>query len=100
MVACPPCVKRLVLDIRFETMGWGQHFTNGSGFNRPIGGNLMWPASLKQLGFGEFFNQPLDGVRWPASLKDVVFGWEFNQRLDGVRWQMSLKRIVFGVRFS
>lgn len=99
-VMWPPRVRRLVFDIQFERMEWGQHFTNGSGFNRPIGGKVVWPASLKQLVFGEYFNQPLDGVRWPASLEEVVFGWEFNQTLDEVRWPLSLKRVVFGVRFN
>ena len=40
------------------------------------------PADLRSIRFGPSFNRPLDDMLWPASLTLIQFGERFNQRLQ------------------
>ena len=42
----------------------------------------MLPASLSQLTFGSYFNQPLSENVLPASITQLTFGIRFNQPLS------------------
>ncbi|CAM9974370.1 unnamed protein product [Pylaiella littoralis] len=61
-IRLPHGLKRLVVDTDVETRVEG----------------VSWPASLKQLSFGEWYNHPISGVVWPASLQQLSFGWIFD----------------------
>ncbi|CAN0496281.1 unnamed protein product, partial [Ectocarpus sp. 12 AP-2014] len=41
--------------------------------------SVAWPASLQQLSFGDYFDQPIVGIAWPLSLQQLSFGRAFNQ---------------------
>lgn len=62
-------------------------------FDQAIAG-IMWPGSIRQLTFGEFFDQPL-GVL-PKSLEELTFGRYFNQPIQGVKWPAALHTLSFG----
>ncbi len=76
-----------------------QQLSFGEYFNQPIAG-VVWPASLQQLSFGKSFNQPIAGVVWPASLQQLSFGSNFNKPIAGVVWPASLQQLSFGLYFN
>lgn len=63
-------------------------------------GDVVWPACLQELIFGDDFNQPIESVLWPSSLQSQAFGVEFNQPVERVKWPMSLKQLTFGQYFN
>ncbi len=71
----------------------------GENFDQPIIG-VAWPVSLQQLSFGHMFNQPIAGVVWPISLQQLSLGNRFSQSVVGVMWPASLLSLSFGVLFN
>ncbi|CAM9166011.1 unnamed protein product [Ectocarpus sp. 4 AP-2014] len=71
----------------------------GDYFNQPIAG-ASWPASLEQLTFGCNFNQSVEDMSWPSSLQEVAFLGNFNQSIEGVTWPSSLQQLTFGREFD
>lgn len=56
----------------------------GNRFNKSAAGFVL-PASLQQLSFGYWLNQPILGGFWPTSaLQQLSSGFSFNQPLAGV----------------
>lgn len=89
-------------------------------FARPVEG-VSWPATLRFLGFGDFFDQPIAGavwpeflqdlhlggcsysidqVVWPATLRCLTLGRTFNEPIDRVVWPASLVKLTFGMFFN
>ena len=72
----------------------------------------MWPATLRRLEFGEFFNQSIEEAKLPASLEhlvlghdpasleNLVLGHDFNSIVDAVVWPASLTSVSFGATFN
>eukprot|EP00903_Cladosiphon_okamuranus_P015275 g14116.t1 len=71
----------------------------GDEFNQPIAG-VVWLSSLLAIHFGYGFNQPIAGVTWPTSLVRLTLGNHFNQPITGVAWPTSLARLTLGDQFN
>lgn len=71
----------------------------GEDFDQPIG-NVAWPASLRKLTFGLFFNRPIHTASWPPSMKEMELGYCFDRPIEKVRWPSSLERLAFGRAFN
>lgn len=71
----------------------------GDGYNQPVD-TFMWPKGLERVRFGAFFNHPVDGVLFPSTVKEITFGKSFDQAIGRVVWPRELKRITFGRSFD
>lgn len=76
-----------------------QQLAFGKYFDQPIE-HVAWPTLLQQLTFGDRFHQPIEKVAWPAALQWLAFGCRFNQPIDGVSWPVSLQRLRLGCDFN
>ncbi|CAM9664753.1 unnamed protein product [Scytosiphon promiscuus] len=74
-------------------------FDVDSEFNLPIG-DTAWPASLRQLTFGECFDQAIRGRGLPESLEELTFGSNFDQSVEETQWPPNLLRLTFGFYFN
>jgi hypothetical protein len=50
--------------------------------------------------FGNFFNQPVDGIKFPKSLKYLCFGHSFNKSINEIEFPESLTHLIIGNSFS
>ncbi|CAN0038148.1 unnamed protein product, partial [Ectocarpus fasciculatus] len=103
-VVWPQNLKRLFcyVDMPVNTVSWPtsvKELLFGDVFNQPIV-DVGWPAFLQQLWFGHQFNQPIADVVWPDSLKELSFGRAFNQPIADVVWPPSLEQLSFGQCFN
>ncbi|CAM9855534.1 unnamed protein product, partial [Ascophyllum nodosum] len=71
----------------------------GDGFDDIING-VLWPDALKQLTFGRKFNQEISRVNWPRDLETLTFGSFFDQPIQGTELPDSLQYLTFGVSFN
>eukprot|EP00752_Nemacystus_decipiens_P017229 g15434.t1 len=95
-------LRGTVNSVSLKSVVWPAHLKQlsfGDFFNLPITG-VVWPTSLQQLSFGYDFNGPIAGVVWPASLQQLSFGKAFNQPIAGVVWPTSLQQLTFGRCFN
>ena len=76
-VACSSSLRRLAIINVFD----GSSVDILWPFNDPID-EVVWPASLRRLTFGDDFNQPIDTIAWPASLTQLTFGSGFDYPVD------------------
>ncbi|KAN0034291.1 hypothetical protein ACTFIV_000788 [Dictyostelium citrinum] len=76
----------------------------GSYYNQPLNGILKSLHSLKNLEFGNSFNQPLKSndyeIEFPNNIKSIKFGCSFNQTIKPNSFPNSLKHLRFGFEFS
>jgi hypothetical protein len=72
-------------------------------FDTPLEDELVaLGEALKEVHFGELFNQSITRTTWPARLQALVFGWNFDQpvevELHGL--PANLYRLTFGFGFN
>ena len=87
---------------RFYKAWWPESLRElrfGEYFNEDIG-DVVWPTLMRRLTFGREFNQPIDEVTWPATLTYLTFGRNFDQPIDEVVWPISLQQLTFGEYFD
>lgn len=83
----------------FSSM-WGvREMVFGEKFNQSVR-DIVWPGGLRELTFGCSFNQAVNGVVWPLGLKRLRFGKSFNKAVDGVAWPRFLEHVTFGQAFA
>jgi hypothetical protein len=56
---------------------------------------VIFPDSLENLQFGQWFNQSLEGVTWPSSLKNLKLSDKFQQSLEGVNMPRTFQTLVW-----
>lgn len=104
----PRALSRLSLDLNFhQSVGDVmpllpdslKDLEFGDVFNQCIAG-IKWPSSLKRLAFGSRFNKPIAGALWPASLQHLSFGDCFDQPITGAAFPALLQHLSFGERFN
>ena len=76
-----------------------RQLTFGNWFNQGLH-DVRLPPGLQSLTFGQQFNQNLDNVTWPAGLQTLTFDDFFHQSLDNVTWPAGLQRLNFGHYFN
>lgn len=59
-----------------------------------------FPAGLRKLDFGKYFNQPLSVGTLPETLEEIEFGNKFNQELLPRVLPSHLKKLVLGDGFD
>lgn len=59
-----------------------------------------WPAGLKHLTFGGYFNENIDDVTLPCGLQSLTFETCFNQSMDNATLPCGLRSLNFGYNFN
>eukprot|EP00435_Cladocopium_sp_Y103_P034204 s1900_g8.t2 len=72
--------------------------TFGEAFNQSLE-TVSLPSSLKRLTLGGF-NQSLDHVTFPDGLLTLTFGRSFSQPMNRVSWPKQLETLTFGEAFN
>jgi hypothetical protein len=105
----PEAVRELVvMDLRdLEFAAQHLHYINvvyfHSSFNSSIGDELLGlGAQLKEVHFGDGFDQSIAQTKWPPSLQTLEFGWTFSQPVVGqlVDLPPRLRLLKFGLGFN
>eukprot|EP00434_Breviolum_minutum_P018350 symbB.v1.2.016191.t1/scaffold1223.1/size130870/4 len=76
-----------------------RNITFGNSFDEPID-YLKLPSGVEHLAFGDSFNQNLDLLRLPENLRSLTFGVHFNQDLERVKFPKRLVSLTFGWDFD
>lgn len=76
-----------------------RNITFGNSFDEPID-YLKLPSGVEHLTFGDSFNQNLDLLRLPENLRSLTFGVHFNQDLERVKFPKRLVSLTFGWDFD
>ena len=76
-----------------------REMTFGNDFDQSLAG-LKFPSRLQHLTFGDQFNQSLDQTALPANLRSLTFGVNFNQDLQQIRLPSRLQSLTFGWDFN
>lgn len=76
-----------------------RELTFGNDFDESIAG-LKLPSGIEILSFGDRFNQPLDRANLSENLRSLTFGVNFNQNLEHVLLPHRLQSLTFGWDFN
>lgn len=71
----------------------------GQVFNQPINKDSL-PEGLKKLHFGDFFDQPINKDSLPEGLQELYFGMSFKQKIDKGCLPEGLQILHFGLLFN
>ncbi len=76
-----------------------RNITFGNSFDESID-CVKLPSGVEQLTFGDSFNQNLDLLHLPENLRSLTFGVHFNQDLEHVKFPQRLVSLTFGWDFD
>lgn len=96
------------IDMRMARWPQGTKEVALDGFNRridtitwPPGLEILWFGTPSLTDEGrEMFDMPLDGVIFPDCLREIFFGETFNQPLNGIDWPKGLRFCHYPVSTS